>query len=320
MILKTINTTNSNYLKLLEKCGNLFNQPTWLNIYSNQLKLIGIFNLNNELIGAFNLFEAKKNGFTYYITPPYSPSNSFFILNPAINISNKITFEKDIHFAIANYLNNLKGFLKITSFPSSTIDMQAYFWKKFKVIPNYTYQIDLGKNETEIYNNMTTEKRKSIRKAEKDNIDIKLCENYFDIKELILKTFTRKNKLISTQYLDKILFQYANQHNSFAYIAYQNNMPSACTFIIYDKNCCYYLFGGYDNANKHHGAGVGCMWQSILHAKKLNIKIFDFEGSMLPEVEKYFREFGGNITPYYTIQKAWLPIEIILKFKQRNRF
>ena len=62
------------------------------------------------------------------------------------------------------------------------------------------------------------------------------------------------------------------------------------------------------------------MWQSILHAKKLGIEVFDFEGSMLVEVEKYFREFGGELVPYYTVNKAGLPIEMLMKFKLRNRF
>jgi endo-alpha-1,4-polygalactosaminidase (GH114 family) len=45
------------------------------------------------------------------------------------------------------------------------------------------------------------------------------------------------------------------------------------------------------------------MWKSILKAKQMNLKIFDFEGSMLPNVERYFREFGGNLVPYYSCEK-----------------
>jgi hypothetical protein len=41
---------------------------------------------------------------------------------------------------------------------------------------------------------------------------------------------------------------------------------------------------------------------------------------MLPEVEKYFREFGGEIKPYYTVHRGLFPIEVALKLKMRNKF
>ena len=57
-----------------------------------------------------------------------------------------------------------------------------------------------------------------------------------------------------------------------------------------------------------------------MHCKKMGLKIFDFEGSMIPEVESYFRSFGPKMLPYYTINKAKMPFEIILKFIKREKF
>ena len=98
----------------------------------------------------FNIFKNTKFGISYYSIPPYSPSNSLFFINPAANISNKITFEKEIHQTIATYFIKLNGVLKMSAFPTNIVDTQIYFWNKFKVIPNYTYQINLHKStETE---------------------------------------------------------------------------------------------------------------------------------------------------------------------------
>lgn len=82
----------------------------------------------------------------------------------------------------------------------------------------------------------------------------------------------------------------------------------------------YYLLGGYDPATKHGGAGILCMWQSILHAKGVGLDTFDFEGCMLPEVERFFRGFGADLVPYFTVNKAWLPLEFMLKIFKRERF
>jgi hypothetical protein len=320
MIIKQIETTNKDYIRLAEKYGSVFNQKPWLSIYNSNLKLIGIYNLNSELIGFFNLFISKKYGFKYASVPPYSASNGFFINNLAQNNANKITFEKQVHQHIITYLKSLRLLFITTSFPTKVIDTQPYFWNNYKVIPNYTYQLDISIPIEDLFNNLTTEKRKSIKKAEKDLIEIKLSNDYTIILALVIKTFSRKENKINVEFINKLLFQFANTNNSFAYVAFKNNIPIACTFNIYYNNISYYLLGGYDSEKKHHGAGPACMWHSILKAKEIGITTFDFEGSMLPEVEKYFREFGGKITPYYTVQKAWLPLEFLLKFKFRNRF
>lgn len=320
MKIKPIHIYDKAYLQLIEQIGSVFNLPAWLSIYGDKIKLAGIYNANQELIGSFFYTSGSKFGFRYTLLPSFTPSNGFLLLNPAINSANIISFEKEVHQLICNYLKQQNFKLLMSAFPTNVKDTQVYFWNKYKVIPNYTYQLNLNFSEEELFNRFTSERRKSIKKASKDSIEIIQEGNKQIVLDLINATFSRKQKLINQELVKKILFQFANSENSFAYVAYQHNKPIACTFIVYYKKVAYYLFGGYHHQLKHHGAGPSCMWQSILHAKKLGISTFDFEGSMLPEVENYFRDFGGDLLPYYTIQKAWLPFEVLLKFKMRNKF
>ncbi len=320
MYIKAISGKEENYKKLIAGIGSVFNLPEWLAIYDEALLVNGIFNDNHDLIGTFFLFKSKRSGLTYIITPPYSPHIGLCYVNPAQSQSNSLTFDKDVITLLKDHLITLKAKLLTIALPFTVTDTQPFYWDKFKVVPNYTYRLGLNKTEEELFNNLTSEKRKSIKRAEKDNIVIEKCSDYKIVKALIEKTFSRKDKSVSEKYLQKILFQFSNEQNSFAFVAYKDGKPSATTFCIHYNGTSYYLFGGYDEANKHHGSGVSCMWQSILHAKKIGITTFDFEGSMLQEVEKYFREFGGEMVPYYTVNKAWLPIEVLLKLKLRNRF
>jgi hypothetical protein len=52
----------------------------------------------------------------------------------------------------------------------------------------------------------------------------------------------------------------------------------------------------------------------------LGLRAFDFEGSVVPAIERHFRGFGGTLTPYFRVNKAWLPIEMVLKFFKRRLF
>ncbi len=307
------------YNILASRYGCVFNTPEWLAIYGEALKLMGIYNDNHELTGAFFLYESSRFGLQFSITPPFTPHNGFFE-NRAQNKANRYTYAKNILEAIAIYIEQRKDALFVSAFPFKLIDTQIFFWKNFKVIPNYTYRINLLLSEEELLNNLTSEKRKSLKKAGKDGLRIEQTYDYKVVKELILKTFSRKEKPLNKILLDKILFDFSVKENSFAYIAHDRQGPIATTFCVCDQETAYYLFGGYDAGNKHHGAGVSTMWASVMHARASGLKVFDFEGSMLPEVEKYFREFGGELTPYYTVNKAWLPFEMLLKLKKRMVF
>lgn len=320
MYIKNLSYNEEKYKKLVSEIGSVFNLPEWLAMYGEDVIVNGIYNDNHDLIGTFFLFKSKRSGLTYIITPPYTPHIGLCYVNPAQSRSNSLTFDKEVITLVRDHLNSLKAKLLTIALPFTVGDTQPFYWDKFKVVPNYTYRLGLNRTEDELFNNLTSEKRKSIKRAEKDEVKIELCKDYKIVKALIEKTFSRKDKKVSEQYLQKILFQFANERNSFAFVAYKDGKPSAATFCIHYNRTSYYLFGGYDENNKHHGSGVSCMWKSILHAKKIGIETFDFEGSMLQEVEKYFREFGGEMIPYYTVNKAWLPIEVLLKLKLRNRF
>lgn len=243
-----------------------------------------------------------------------------FFENKAINKSNNNTIRKNVMQLLATHFNSLSYKLLTLALPPANIDTQPFFWHRYKVVPSYTYRLNLQLDVETLHNNMTSERRKSIKKAVKDNLVITKVADYKLVKELVLKTFNRKQQAIDIQLLDKILFSFANESNSFAFVAFKETIPIAATFCVFDHQTAYYLLGGYNDAEKHHGAGPSCMWQSILHAQAAGLKVFDLEGSMMMEVERYFREFGGDITPYYTINKAWLPFEIALKFIKRQLF
>jgi lipid II:glycine glycyltransferase (peptidoglycan interpeptide bridge formation enzyme) len=221
---------------------------------------------------------------------------------------------------LANFFEELSYHILTIYFPSEFVDMQPFIWKRFKVVPYYTYIIDLAESISVIEEKFAPERRNDIKKAIKDGI---ICrkENCPEIvKKIALNSFARKEKNIDLKIFDKVLFEFSDLENSMTFISYKNEIPIAAAFCIYDKEKIYYLIGGYDNEFKHQGAGALALYSAIRYAKELGIHYFDFEGSMIPEVEKYFRGFGGVLTPYYSINKAILPLEIALKLFRRSVF
>ncbi len=66
----------------------------------------------------------------------------------------------------------------------------------------------------------------------------------------------------------------------------------AGAYLVHDARHSYYLVGGSDAELRGSGAMSAVMWAAIEDAARRRTG-FDFEGSMLPGVERFFRAFGG---------------------------
>ena len=60
--------------------------------------------------------------------------------------------------------------------------------------------------------------------------------------------------------------------------------------------------GGADPRLRNSGANSLCMWEAISFSSTVSEQ-FDFEGSMLEPVERFFRAFGARQVPYFEVTK-----------------
>lgn len=321
MLIKTISETDiAIYDVLAIKYGTIFNTAGWLQMFGDNIRIYGVYDKGDKLIGGFHLYKQKKFGLSIYRNPPFTP-----LVGPFLNIESQkpvsiMSKWKKVLSLMADHLESLPYAIISVSLGRNIVDTQPFRWRKFKVIPGYTYILDLSNSVKDIEMDMSAERRNDISKAMRDGLTTKLVDDYSIVKSLVLKTFSRQEIVANEYYLNKILFEFANSGNAFATVAFKDDNPISASFCVYDNNTAYYLLGGYDSENKHHGAGPLAVWEAIKHTKELGLKQFDFEGSMVPKIETYFREFGGRLTPYYGINKAKLPLEILLKFFKRELF
>jgi len=75
----------------------------------------------------------------------------------------------------------------------------------------------------------------------------------------------------------------------------------AGAYIVWDSRFTYYLLGGSDETLRTSGAGSLVLWSAVEAAAERGTG-FDFEGSMLRPVERYFRSFGGAPAPYSLVR------------------
>jgi lipid II:glycine glycyltransferase (peptidoglycan interpeptide bridge formation enzyme) len=320
LILKQLNDINS-FCEIAEPAIGVFGSKKWLSVYENKLTVVGIYKDEHQLIGGFYFMKTKKYGFTFLKLPPYTPHCGLSFISESKNKSSINSFSKEVISEVCSFISNHKSALAVLAFPSQIIDLQPFIWGKYKVIPNYTYRISLEKPLEEIKSNFDPKNRNVISKAIKEDVTVK--ENSLDKKTLFsffVNSLSSTKANIYEKELKNIFLNFSDDSNSFSIDAFKNKELLGSVFCIYDKNNCYYLLGGVNKTSGIQGVNNLLVQKSIEKAKELGCKTFDFEGSMLKGVEKFFRSFGPDLIPYYTVNKAKLPIELLLKFKKRELF
>jgi hypothetical protein len=320
LILKQIDNLDV-FCEKAEPAIGVFAGKKWLSVYGDALTLIGIYKDEHQLIGGFYFLNTKKYGFTFLKLPPYTPHCGLFFMSDSKNHSSVNNFSKEVMNGVCDFITAQKSALTVLAFPSAIIDFQPFIWNKYKVVPNYTYRIDLQKTIEEIKSNFDSRNRNVINKAIKE--EVLVTENALGKEELFQFFMDSLNTTDATIYekeLKNIFMTFSDEGNSFSVVAKKGDELLGVVFCVYDKNNCYYLLGGVNKKSGVQGVNNLLVLKSIEKAKALGCTTFDFEGSMLKGVEKFFRSFGPELVPYFTVNKASLPLEILLKFKKRELF
>lgn len=218
--------------------------------------------------------------------------------------TNKLSYEKKIFNKL---ITNLPKFDKFSqNFHHSITNWIPFYWKGFKQTTLYTYIIYDLSNLDSVFNNFKENVRRSIRKAKKNKIEIITSNDIENFYELNKMTFIRQNKTIpySFDFVNRIdrICKEKNCRKIFFAID-QKKRIHAAIYIVWDKNSAYYLMGGSNPKLRNSGANSLTMWAAIQFISTIN-KSFNFEGSMIEPVEKFFRSFGSIHVPYFNISKT----------------
>lgn len=190
-------------------------------------------------------------------------------------------------------------------------DWLPFYWDGYKQTTRYTYLLHNIKEQSVLWENMSPNIRRNITKAkDKYQITVKQGIPVRDFLEVQSLTFKRQHKSIKadTNRLKALITTCRERGQGDIWGGYdKEGRLHAAAFIVWQESSAYYLAGGGDPALRSSGAHSLVLWECIRNATR-HSSLFDFEGSMLPGVERFFREFGAKQTPYFTITKGHLSL------------
>lgn len=197
-----------------------------------------------------------------------------------------VKYDQQYHYQYTNYL--------------------PFFWRYYSETTRYSYVIEDTRDMDKVRGEYSSKLRNKIHKAEKC-----LCVEEMTDKD----QFYRINEMSFTRQGIEIPYSFEYFNNIYEACIEQNAGKLLCAkdiegnvhsvaMIIWDKMSVYYLLNGTDPEFKSFQGNDLLIDRSIEEAHNLGLK-FDFEGSVIKNVNHAFREFGGIPKPYFRICKEF---------------
>ena len=255
--------------------------------YGSELKLLK-FMEDSEVVAVMWAWESGKKLFNSLITPPFSPSCWLTLLNSYDKPATQRAKEKDVMKALLSFVESGKwGYWKF-DFPVDYTDFQEAIWKGTLPKTKYTYRIlDLRNWEEKIDSKL----RNKLKRFSEFSFEVRP----FVQSEMNLFMSSSASKGVAhEQLLSK--FNGLNSSSAFTVIAEEGNYQAFCIIV---NGVCYYLVSS--NAKSDNALSACGVKFCIEESVRRGCASFDFEGSMIPEIEVFFRSFGGDLLPYFSI-------------------
>jgi len=306
-IIQMIQTKKEKYKVFCQKEAiPLFSQPWWLDTVCGEKNWdVLLYEKGGKVVASFPYYKKKRGMITLVTMPKLTQTLGPYIVYPKNQrYRNRLSWEKEV---IQFFIERIPkvNYIGIQCHHTFT-NWLPFYWRGYEQTTKYTYIIDRKELTGDIDHLLETDVKRRRRKAEEAGVKVYRSDDVKSFYRLNEMTFSRQGKVIpySFDFVEN-LYKVCKKYQSVEILLAQNKKAEiiAGAFLVHDKDTVYYLMGGMDSDKRDLGGMDMVLIESIKFAL-VNHKNFDFEGSMIESIERYFRNFGARQVPYFYIQKT----------------
>jgi len=280
--------------------NSVFQKQWWLDaVAPGKWDMVKITN-GSEIVARMPYTIEKKMGLTALTQPLLTPVLGPWLKDTNAKPSKQLSSQKELIWGLLDQLP--KHDLFSQSLHVSITNWLPFYWKGFEQTTKYTYILDDLKDLDSVWNGFSEQARRNIRKAG-NKVRIRTDLDVGRFFELNTKTFQRqgRNPPYTRDFIERVDEACAHEHARQIFFAEDasGNLHSAI-YVLWDETAAYYLMGGEDPDFRNSEASSLLIWEAIQFVSKIT-KQFDFEGSMIQSIERFFRSFGAKQVPYFHI-------------------
>ena len=254
-----------------------------------------------KIVGVLPYYIKQKGLFRYitmppltkmmgpYVLPAYRQDKSFLKISTALieQLPSVAAHEQLLDYSIDNWL--------------------PFYWKGYQQTTRYSYLLDLS-NMERVFENLSADYKNNKIKKAKELVNVVQDQPLEVLYQVNKMSFDRQQlaipyDLVFLKRVDEALMEQEARAMFFAID--ESEQIHAVAYLIWDKTRAYYLLAGDDPALRKSGAGILLAWRAIQYTNEvLGLPVFDFQGSMIPAIERVRRQFGATRQPYFFIKKT----------------
>jgi hypothetical protein len=181
----------------------------------------------------------------------------------------------------------------------------SWQWLGYKELVQYTYRIqpspDMATTRSGYKNTVRTniikaQERVVIRESDDPDILFDLLKNVFQ-RKLLPNPYTRT-------YIRNMFFRLRQMRTATLLVAYDivTDAPHSALLLASDATEMHGLLTGQD-AQYKSSCSLFLLYDHMIELAHKQAKTLDFDGSMQPSIEHFFRSFGGECVPYAVLRK-----------------
>jgi hypothetical protein len=188
-----------------------------------------------------------------------------------------------------------------------------FHWAGYRLEVRYTYRLgNLGATDA-LWSGLRSNVRREIRKARGrvEVVDDLGVDRFYDV---LSQTYARQqiptpHSLVELERLEAACA--SRDAGAMLFARDEAGRIHAVAWAVWDKHAAYYLLAGADPHLRNSGASSLLAWEALMRARE-HTDVFDFHGSMLQPVERFFRAFGARQTPYLSVIRMTTPFRVAL--------
>jgi hypothetical protein len=189
-------------------------------------------------------------------------------------------------------------------FSPTMLNALPFRWAGYRLEVRYTYRLHGLRAPDELWSGLRGNIRREIRKGRKslEVVEDLGVDRFYDV---LSKTYVRQGLPVprTLAELDR-LHSACTSHRvgSTLFARDEAGEVHAVAWVVWDRHAAYYLLAGAEPRLRTSGASSLLVWEAMMRAREAT-DVFDFHGSMVQPIERFFRAFGARQTPYLKVTR-----------------
>ena len=275
---------------------SLFQEPWWLNLTTEGNWDEAVVTNNEGVIARLPYRTLRRYGATIITQPRLTPYAGPWYRPSSAKAANQFSERRKLVMELLSQLPRFDLFSQ-NLWPEIP-DWLPFYWAGYAQQTTYTnWHRDLSDTDV-LWKSFLDGTRWEIRKAQKC-VEIVESNDVERLCELHEQTFAQQGMKPPREraFLRRVVEGAIRaEHGRIVFAQDDQGNAHAVNLLVYDDRSAHYLIGGSDARFRSGGAASLLVWDAIQFASR-NSKLFDFEGSMVEGISRFFRGFNPEMIP-----------------------